>query len=884
MKFLTSIFLLFISACVFSQSIISGKLLNEQKEVLFNANVIIKKPGQLEIIAYAITNINGEFEIKCPYLIIDSLEIKITLINYAPQVKVIANKTQVINFTLIEKKTELPMVTVQARPITVNGDTTNYNVASFAGKQDKFIGDVIAKLPGIEMDANGQIKYNGKPISNYYIDGLDLLESRYNIANQNIPLNLVDQVQLLDNHQPIKMLDSFNTSTTPALNIKLKPNAKNKLIGRAKLGAGISPLLWDNEITALQFNPAFQLITSYKNNNSGNILGNELANNVNIRRFGDATEQNVKESILNSFTTSKPVIGENKYLFNNTHLSHFSILKLLKNKAQLKLNGSYLNDYKTTESHTNTVFYLPSDTLLLAEKQNNSVNDNQINANLNYSINKEKFYLKNAASIKMDYGKENNNTVNSSPVRQILINPFYQYSNDFALNLLRHKKVYSIASVVNYKRTPQTLEVEPGQFTSIFNQSVPYEQLIQYAAINNFNTNNNFSFLTKMGKLQQQIKIGAEYIQKTIHTSAGKIVNQVSYPLNDSFQNKINWQNTRLYAEARSTITKKKNQLEIAIPLELNSVNIRNQLSSFKDNTTDIFFNPNLNLTTQIAQGLQTQLGYSMTHGYGSPTLITQGYILKTYRNINQNDSLIPKQKQSLYTFSIFFKDPLKALFGYATAAYVTTRNNLITTQSYSNFYTKTIALQLANTQKSLLLTSNISKYFITARTNIALGYYYNNIQIPQYLQSSFVNIHSAAHRVQLKINYAKKSWFNAETNTGFDVSKSKITSPTSVINNTPVYRIQQNLKLYFYLNKKITFFFNNDFYSVSDKKNTGNYLFSDAGIKIKLKKSDLELTGTNVTNTRSYTSLVISSNQMQTIKQEVRPANFMVRYWLNFK
>ena len=53
------------------------------------------------------------------------------------------------------------------------------------------------------------------------LEYLDLLGTKYNIANQNIPAELVDKIQLLNNHQAIRALDSFTTNKGTAINIKL---------------------------------------------------------------------------------------------------------------------------------------------------------------------------------------------------------------------------------------------------------------------------------------------------------------------------------------------------------------------------------------------------------------------------------------------------------------------------------------------------------------------------------------------------------------------------------------------------------------------------------------------------------------------------------------
>ena len=61
----------------------------------------------------------------------------------------------------------------------------------------------------IDVLPDGKILYQGKPINKYYIEGLDLLEGKYNLANKNLPYNQVSKVQILENHQPIKVLDSL---------------------------------------------------------------------------------------------------------------------------------------------------------------------------------------------------------------------------------------------------------------------------------------------------------------------------------------------------------------------------------------------------------------------------------------------------------------------------------------------------------------------------------------------------------------------------------------------------------------------------------------------------------------------------------------------------
>ena len=69
------------------------------------------------------------------------------------------------------------------------------------------IADILKKLPGIDIRPNGQIYYKDEPIQKYYIEGLDLLEGRYNLANNNLSADAVSKVEILENHQPVKVLE-----------------------------------------------------------------------------------------------------------------------------------------------------------------------------------------------------------------------------------------------------------------------------------------------------------------------------------------------------------------------------------------------------------------------------------------------------------------------------------------------------------------------------------------------------------------------------------------------------------------------------------------------------------------------------------------------------
>ena len=627
MKIIVCASLFFLSNGLYAQIVFSGKITSSNNQAVQGASIVLIKPNQSIILAFAISDNNGMYQITCnanP----DSVNIKISAIGFADALKPLTRQSQIINFTLTEKATKLPPVKIESNPVTLHGDTTDYNVSSFATNQDRVIGDVIAKLPGIEIDPNGAVKYNGKPISNYYINGLDLLENRYGIANDNIPYDLVDKVQVLNNHQPVKILDSLKNATNPALNIELKKKGMNKFIGTAKAGIGLPPVLSDDAIIGMQFNKGFQFISAYKYNNTGLRLGNELTQQFYIQDINEPDPENIKENLLSLISLPTPLLQETRFLFNNNHLFHLSALKVLKNAAQIKFNIGYINDYnKNTGSNTTTLF-LPSDTLKFIENLKTGISTNKLNGDFNYTLNKRNKYIKNSSKIQLDFNKEKGSIENTGNIYQSLNNPFYQIENNFLMLTPIKKKLVSFKSSTIFNRTPQNLSIEPGQFPEVFNDSMPYEQITQKAVLNKFISDNSMSFITKLDKLEEEVNIGTEYIYKQIQSSLLKENNQTIYQLNDSFQNKLTWQNIRIYANANTTIKINKKQISISLPLELNNLSVNNKTNNSNHNQSYLFFNPDIDILLPFSSYFGTEISYIHLNSLGNFIQTTPGFIL----------------------------------------------------------------------------------------------------------------------------------------------------------------------------------------------------------------------------------------------------------------
>ena len=264
-------------------------------------------------------------------------------------VKVVPNRSQTVNFIVESREIELKEVDIRADPVTVRGDTTDYLVASYTQQGDRVIGDVLKKIPGIEVSKSGGISYNGKPISKFYVEEMDMLQGRYGLAVNNVSADDVSKVQVMEHHQPVKMLQGRTFSEDVAINLKLKDKAKGTYALSTTLGGGLMEKidcgvmgLWNEELIGMYFGKNRQTMQTYKGNNSADDILSEL-----INQYGGVGPRTV--SRVGLLRPGTPSLPQKRYMDNQTHVISFNWLERLSKDKELTFNAVYSYDLQRRE-------------------------------------------------------------------------------------------------------------------------------------------------------------------------------------------------------------------------------------------------------------------------------------------------------------------------------------------------------------------------------------------------------------------------------------------------------------------------------------------------------------------------------------------------------
>ena len=239
------ILLLFIAmpTLLFSQNIkFSGVVKSNTGEPLELANVIAFKKGTKFLQGYSITDSKGnyklslapeqEYTLKVSYLGYESQSIDITIDD--------SKKDIIKNIALKESSESLnEMEITYEMPVKIVGDTIVYNSDSFTTGTEKKLEDVLKKLPGVDIDENGEVEVEGKKVQKVLVEGKEFFDGDSKLATQNIPASAIDKVQVLRNYNEVAgMKGVTNNEDNIAINIKLKSGKDKFWFGEVNAGAG----------------------------------------------------------------------------------------------------------------------------------------------------------------------------------------------------------------------------------------------------------------------------------------------------------------------------------------------------------------------------------------------------------------------------------------------------------------------------------------------------------------------------------------------------------------------------------------------------------------------------------------------------------------------
>lgn len=439
-----------------AQVTVCGNVAEETGEApVIGANVIIKT-AEGKLLGFTSSDTDGNFSITLKSVPANSI-IQVTMIGYKSYSQPLAIDEEPLTIRLHEGTLQLKEVTVKADRIRENGDTITYNVGSFAQKQDRTIGDVMKRMPGIDVANNGKIQYQGTDINKFYIEGNDLLGGKYGIATNGISHDDIGAVEVMENHQPMQVLRGISFSDQAAINLKMKNKSKATFLIHGSLAGGFSQqpkgTLWQGDIFTMMFTGKYQMITTFKSNNTGINIADQLSDFTS-----DKADENMNGYISLS-TPSTPNLQKSRSYFNRSWLvSSSHLLKIA--KGEFKAQIDYNNDRVSAHGANITTYFLESGDKVILEDKSSLSHSNAVTGKFSYEINEKSYFLNNTFFADFSWNSLDLNTFGTIPNTQQTRMPEYSVNN--LLKVIRrfgNNKLVTFTSRNEWNSLPERLTV-----------------------------------------------------------------------------------------------------------------------------------------------------------------------------------------------------------------------------------------------------------------------------------------------------------------------------------------------------------------------------------------------------------------------------------------
>ncbi|MST84154.1 carboxypeptidase-like regulatory domain-containing protein [Prevotellaceae bacterium LKV-178-WT-2A] len=219
-------FLIFLHLPLLAQTTITGQVVDSLSgDGLEGASVMLKREGKT--VTFVRTDKNGYFSLKVERERNDKLQG--SLMDYSRQT-IDLEKDDGNIIRMAQKSFRLKEVRVLASPVLQRKDTIIYDLTHYATDRDNTLKDVLKKLPGVEVAKNGRISYNGKELSRFTVEGMDLSKGQYNKLTDNIRARDVKRAEVVNHDQPIKALRNRVFTDDVGMNITLKDSVRDRLV------------------------------------------------------------------------------------------------------------------------------------------------------------------------------------------------------------------------------------------------------------------------------------------------------------------------------------------------------------------------------------------------------------------------------------------------------------------------------------------------------------------------------------------------------------------------------------------------------------------------------------------------------------------------------
>jgi hypothetical protein len=851
------------------------------------ANVMAINQATKTMDAYAITNDKGKFVLSLKAN--TDYSIKVSYIGYKPLDLAITTTAENITKALILEEGGIALEGVEIvreMPVSIKGDTIVYNADSFSTGTERKLEDILKKLPGVEVNADGEVEVEGKKVQKLMVEGKDFFDGDTKLGVKNIPADAIEKVQVLRNFNENSVLKGVeNNEDNIAMNIKLKVGKKNFWFGDLTAGIGIGHTEERYIINPKLFyyNPKYSI----------NIIGN--MNNIGelpltMQDYFKFTGgfRNMMSKGGSSFNISSNDLGvlmmrnnrakEIETNFGATNFS-YNVTKVW-SLSGFGIVSSSLTDLET-KSQTNILQPNSSDILSTENReevvhQKSSLGLFKLSSKYNPTTN---FQLDYDVLMKQSKQDENNDLLRESIVNTISNSEsIYTYKKQKPTSVNQNLGLYYTQSDKNvFAFEMQHLYQEEDPFYNANLQTQPFN-FMDYVGGQSRNNINQNRFV-KTNKVDAKLdcyymvtpksNINLTFGNTNSHQSFNSHIfqildNQTENPLNSiENTNEVAYDFNDVFIGFHYKILTGKFTLTPGVSMHYYSMNNEQLGAELKQNFTRIL--PDFYALYQIKKSESMIYNFSLTNNFTDVNQLIEGYVFSNYNSLFKGNRALENATAMQHTLNYrrFNMFNFENIF-----ANITYRKTTDAIKSQANFNGVNQSSTPFNSQFADESLSGFGNYgrsflkFYKASLGVNMSWSkFNNIQ--NSVQQSSESI-TQSYTFKASTNY--KTLPNIEL--GYSLS-------INDYNDNTFYTDKPFARLDYYFLNSFSLVTEYEYYNYYNKNKTVKNEYDSASLiyqKTKMSKWEYKVSATNILNTKSLNNDSFSQFATSTSQYRVQP------------
>lgn len=794
-------------------------------------------------VAYTFTDANGKFTLQAA----PTDSVSFSLIGYA-KLSLVAKAVgtdAVIRLTPAEFA--IREITVKAPPIREHGDTLVFDVSSFKSESDRYISDVLKKLPGVTVEDNGAIKYQGKSINKFYIEGRDLLEGRYTLASNNLDVNAVKKVEVIEHNQHIKSLQGLEPAERAAINLKLDRQFMVRPFGEIRGSIGNGPV-YDAALTTMLLTRGPQAIVTLQANNNGKTLESEANDKFDMMNM--ETYIAPYSPLISLPTTRSLSIPSNRYTFNRSRLASINLLLPTLKDSELKINTVYAADrLRQTYTSRQSIMLGQGGTLNLFENALTHRLIDKVRANILYELNSSKLFLRDEAGFLSNRPRGSSTMMTQSDsVDNAAGNYPKEIFNKFS-TIIRSKRsqVISFASQIRAAFADENLEAKFPTIGAEVNERMK---------VHRFSTRNNLS--TSVSLFSHRIGLGAfvnyDRLRPRITVnSTGLDIPEEILPAAEGIKSSIS--NLEYGINPDISFRWIDGDLRLALQPSVRGYDVRAVKSDVRHHS--VKFLPTVSLRYKLNVQLEMNISSLRSFSYQGERPFYPVPYMTTYRSVFVPSGDLNYVETYSANYSLSYKHSVKLLFANLSVRYSTQKRNFTSSSYNTDDWSCYTTILRPNRSNTFSINGEISKSFADINTTVRLTPGVSLSSSDVFQQNIMSRNHYSSYNFDLRLTNRTLSWLYAQ----YAIAGGIFHNSNKTFRSSTLTNWFHTLDLSFYPIKKLTIDFLGSL-STLDNYTSGhkNFAFCDIGATYTIKRASFTLSARNLTNQQEYSVSSFSS------------------------